>query len=515
MNSKPIRLSIIGVCALVGVALHSSASAQCDPIETQKILAADGRALGDFGVAIAIEGDTALIGTEGSDYGTNSGSAYVFQRVGDVWHQVVKLVPSDIAPVDFYGCSVSISGTIAIVGALNDDDLGYNSGSAYLFEKASGVWTQVAKLHASDGAELDYFGQSVSVSGDVAFVGAPSDDDRGRNSGSVYVFEKLGGIWMQTAKLVASDGVADGWFGQSVSISGDSAIVGAWGDRGRRGSAYVFEVIGGTWTQVAKLSPPDVAADAYLGWSVSLSGHTAIVGALGDDDRGLYSGSAYVFERVGGVWTQVAKLLASDGAGDDNFGNSVSVSAGTAVVGAWYGDGSAHDSGSAYAFKPVDGVWTEVAKLTAADGATGDWFGLAVAISGNTACVGAPYDDDLGDHSGSAYVYDLNCGPQLSVNATCPSGGPIQVSWSGATGGGTVVLLYARNTGSFRIPNGNPCAGTQLGLGSNQLQIGYQGAAGSNGSRTLNSNTGAGICGGYLQLLDVATCGTSNVVRVE
>lgn len=105
--------------------------------------------------------------------------------------------------------------------------------------------------------------------------------------------------------------------------------------------------------------------------------------------------------------------------------------------------------------------------------------------------------------------------PVLTVAATCPSGGPIQISWNGATGGSTIALLYARNTGSFRIPNGNPCAGTALGLGSNQLQIAYQGAAGQNGSRNLNSNTGPGACGGYLQLLDVATCTTSNVVRIE
>ncbi len=105
--------------------------------------------------------------------------------------------------------------------------------------------------------------------------------------------------------------------------------------------------------------------------------------------------------------------------------------------------------------------------------------------------------------------------PVLTVTATCPTGGPIQIAWNGATGGGTIVLLYARNTGSFRIPNGNPCAGTALGLGSNQLQNAYQGAAGQNGSRNLNSSTGPGACGGYLQLLDVASCMTSNVVRIE
>ncbi len=139
-------------------------------------------------------------------------------------------------------------------------------------------------------------------------------------------------------------------------------------------------------------------------------------------------------------------------------------------------------------------------------------------VSGETSSI--DFEGRSNSYHGSnldAFVVKVAFGdrPQLSVNATCPSGGPIQVSWSGATRGGTIVLLHARNTGSFRIPSGNPCAGTQTGLGSNQIQIAYQGSAGPSGSRTVNSTTGPGACGGYLQLLDVATCATSNVVRIE
>ncbi|MCC6906417.1 MAG: SBBP repeat-containing protein [Phycisphaerales bacterium] len=143
-----------------------------------------------------------------------------------------------------------------------------------------------------------------------------------------------------------------------------------------------------------------------------------------------------------------------------------------------------------------------------------------VVISGQTAST--DFEHRVNNHHGGRDPNDaflvkirVSSGLQLSVAATCPSGGPIQVSWSGATGGGTIVLLYAINTGSFRIPSGNPCAGTQTGLGSNQIQIAYQGSAGQSGSRTVNSTTGPGPCGGYLQLLDIATCGTSNVVRIE
>lgn len=106
-------------------------------------------------------------------------------------------------------------------------------------------------------------------------------------------------------------------------------------------------------------------------------------------------------------------------------------------------------------------------------------------------------------------------GPVLTVDASCPGGGPIVISWTDATPGGTIALLYARGQGSFRIPSGYACAGTVLGLGPNQLQIAYQGGAGSNGSRTLNASTGSGVCGGYFQLLDVPTCLTSNVVQAR
>lgn len=149
--------------------------------------------------------------------------------------------------------------------------------------------------------------------------------------------------------------------------------------------------------------------------------------------------------------------------------------------------------------------------------------GIGVDNSGNALVTGWTRSRDFGGRGNSYYgVLDafiiklrLDDGPQLSVAATCPSGGPIQISWSGATGGGQIALIFARDTGSFIIPNNRPCAGTTLGVGSNEIQIAYQGSAGQSGSRTLNSTIGPGPCGGYLQLVDIATCGTSNVARIE
>ena len=375
--------------------------------EVAKLTASDGAADDRFGWSVAISGDYAIVGAYlDDDKGSNSGSAYVFERIAGTWTQVAKLTASDGAAGDQFGISVSISGDYAIVGAYGDDDKGSASGSAYVFERIAGTWTQAAKLTANDGAASDFFGYSVAISGSYAIIGAYQDDDLGGDSGSAYVFERIAGTWTQVAKLTASDGAASDYFGYSVAISGSYAIVGAYldDDNGSgSGSAYVFERISGTWTQVAKLTATDGASGDQFGWSVAISGDYAIVGARLDDSS---QGSAYVFERASGTWTQAAKLTASDGAASDYFGHSVAISGDYAIIGAYQDDDLGGDSGSAYVFERIAGTWTQVAKLTASDGAASDYFGYSVAISGSYAIVGAFQDDDLGSNSGSAYVFE-------------------------------------------------------------------------------------------------------------
>ncbi|HUW56000.1 MAG TPA: PEP-CTERM sorting domain-containing protein, partial [Planctomycetota bacterium] len=334
--------------------------------------------------------------------------AYVFEDNGSAWGQVAKLTASDGAAADSFGLSVSVSGTTAVVGAFGDDDCGLGSGSAYLFEKGVSGWSQMAKLTASDGTMFDSFGVSVAVSGTTAVVGAHLDDDCGSNSGSAYLFEDNGTAWVQTAKLTASDGAVDDYFGGAVSVSGMTALVAANMDDdcgSGSGSVYVFENNGTAWVQVAKLLPSDGEAYDAFGVSVAVSGTTAVVGAYGDDDCGSNSGSAYVFEDNGTAWVQVAKLLPSDIAAGDAFGFSVSVSGTTAVVGAQWDDDCGSASGSAYVFEDNGTAWVQVAKLLPSDGAADDWFGRCVSVSGPTAIVGAFYNDDLGTSSGSAYIF--------------------------------------------------------------------------------------------------------------
>ncbi|EEH52298.1 uncharacterized protein MICPUCDRAFT_22399, partial [Micromonas pusilla CCMP1545] len=270
--------------------------------------------------------------------------------------QLAKLVAAD----DKFGYSVSVSGSLIVVGANYDDDKGRDSGSAYVFEKgADGAVTQLAKLTAADGAANDNFGWSVAVSGSLIVVGATYDDDKGRDSGSAYVFEK----------------------------GADGAV-----------------------TQLAKLTAADGAANDNFGWSVAVSGSLIVVGATYDDDKGSSSGSAYVFEKgADGAVTQLAKLTAADGAAGDQFGWSVAVSGSLIVAGARYDDDKGSSSGSAYVFeKGADGTVTQLAKFTAADGAAHDYFGRSVAMSGSLIVVGELYDDDKGSNSGSAHVFQTN-----------------------------------------------------------------------------------------------------------
>jgi len=327
------------------------------------------------------------------------------------WVELDKLTASDGAKEDFFGGSVSIDGDFAIVGAPYDDDNGLYSGSSYIFIRIGSTWVEEAKLTASDGATYDYFGRSVSISGDYAVVGAHNNN---AHRGSAYVFKRDGG-WSQKAKLTASDGAAKDELGISVSISGDYVIAGAPFDDDdgvNSGSAYLFERPAGGWvdsTETAKLTASDGTASDWFGFSVSICGDYAIVGASRGESG---AGSAYIFKRSSGGWLQEAKLTASDGATFDDFGGSVSISGDYVVVGAYADD----STGSAYLFeRPAGGCVdsTETAKLTASDGATWDWFGFSVSICGDYAIVGAPCK-----YSGSAYLFERPDGSWVDSTET-------------------------------------------------------------------------------------------------
>jgi len=348
----------------------------------------------------------------------------------------LKLTASDAAASDNFGNSVSISGTTAIIGANKNDDGGTDSGSAYLFDTTTGQ--QLFKLTASDAEPGDGFGKSVAISGSTAIVGVPLEGSLFSEFGSAYLFDTTTG--QQLFKINASDAAADDEFGFSVAISGTTAIVGARLEDGpggfftfNSGSAYLFDTT--TGQQLFKLRASDAGRDDELGFSVAISGTIAIVGARFDDDGGISSGSAYLFDVATGQ--QLFKLTASDAAVGDRFGQSVSISGTTAIVGAPRDDDAGGGSGSAYIFDTSTGQ--QLFKLTASDAQASDEFGLSVSISGTTAVVGARFNDDAGSNSGSAYLFDTTTGQQLFKLAASDPATEDQFGVSVAISGTTTI----------------------------------------------------------------------------
>lgn len=381
-----------------------------------------------FGTSVSISVDTAVIGAPAYDGApiTDSGAAYVYVRIGTTWTEQQELRSSDLAANDNFGSSVSVSGDTVIVGAKWDDDNGGNSGSAYVFVRRGTVWAEQQKIIASDGAPSDWFGDSVSLSGDTAVIGALLHDGSGSGSGAAYVYFRSGTAWTEQQKLLASDGAADDQFGTSVSVSGDTAVIGAVldDDAGSgSGSAYVFVRSGAVWSEEQKLVPLDSAPDDRFGSAVSVSGDTTVIGARWDDDNGGNAGSAYVYTRSGGVWTEQQELFSSDGPANPWFGSAVSIDGDAVLIGNWHASDNGTDSGAAYLFVRSGGVWTEQDKIVAGDGEPGDQFAWSVSLSGDTALLGAKGEDDRGPSAGAAYAFVLMLenGDPCSFDSECLS----------------------------------------------------------------------------------------------
>ena len=378
----------------------------------RQMIARDTQKGDEFGYSVAISGDTAVIGARNGRIGDDSfGTAYIFQREKPFWVERTKLTASDGQISDQFGKTVSISGNSVIAGAPSHTAGGPSSGAAYIFKhEAETGWIQQVKLLDTKTASEDQFGTAVDISKNLAIVGARQDDDAGRNSGAAYLFERRKEDWIQQAKLVPSDGQTGDVFGYSVAISQETCIIGAYGDDDAApegGAAYIFVQSGINWIQQTKLIANDTRSLDHFGATVAIDGNTAIVGAHGRDETGLDSGAAYIFVRNGTAWTQQAKLTVNDGLEGDRFGFSASISGDTAIIGAPGHDAIGIDTGAAYLFVRSGGVWTHTAKLSAEDAAIGDEFGHAVDINNQNIISGAWKDDHAGIDAGSAYIFVL------------------------------------------------------------------------------------------------------------
>lgn len=368
-----------------------------------------------FGWSVAIDGDTAVVGAyqaTGAPGSTSvTGAAYVFVRSGTTWNQQAILRAVDAQGGDQFGTSVAISGDTIVVGA-NWEDGGSGdpmsmAGAAYVFTRTGSVWSQQATLRASDATTEDQFGYSVTISDDTIFVGAPREDggpgSPDFDSGAVYVFTREGTMWSEQTILRASDVDGGDRFGASLAISNDTVVVGAHLKGGgvdpypiHAGVVYVFVGSGSSWTEQTTLKASNAQADAYFGSAVAISRDTVVVGAPGEHigiDYPMYNaGVAYVFSRSGAAWSEQAVLRAPDPQTTDLFGAAVAVSGETAVIGAPredHGNGDpVRDAGAAYIVTRNGSQWDLREILRAPQAQAAGRFGNSLALQGSTLVVG-------------------------------------------------------------------------------------------------------------------------------
>ena len=406
-----------------------------------KIVASDAASYDNFGKSVAIDGDYAVVGAHQKndvDGQQHEGAAYVFHRGADGnWTQQQRLIAENTETITYlrFGVSVDIDGDYVVVGANNPWSGGSNNnfnGAAYVYIRNNTTWTQQQRLVHPDpglttgGGSSDYFGNSVSISGNYIIVGTPNDNEDANQAGAAYIFTRSNTSWSSPEQIVASDAAASDQFGNSVAIDGDYAIVGAYGDDdggSSSGSAYIFKRDGTDWNQETKIVASDAASSDNFGNSVAIDGDYAIVGAYGDDDGGSSSGSAYIFKRDGTDWNQETKIVASDAASSDNFGNSVAIDGDYAIVGAYGDDDAGSNSGSAYVYEiglPVI-ISTSMANdnstvtvtfseaVYSTDGGSGalDVSDFALSLSGGWATLTSATPTSI-SASGNAYTLGIN-----------------------------------------------------------------------------------------------------------
>ena len=341
-GNRQLAVDIVAGTVIVGAHAENYVKIYASRNNRWEMQAQVGEPDGSFGWAVAI-GSLHLRGTPhaaivGAPNNSDSaGAAFVYAPSSGTWKQQAKLTADDAAATNNFGHAVSIDGNTAIVGSPKSDDAGKNSGAAYIFVRDGARWKQQAKLLPKDLGGSDAFGEDVFVSGRAVVVGAPQHSHSGlRFPGAAYVFVREGETWVQKAKLTASDAAKSDRFGHSVAISGNTIVVGAplhdTAAGKDAGTAYIFVPDGGSWKQQAMLMPAKAGASNQLGFGVATTGNIAIVGAPARSEGARAAGAAYSFVRVEGVWKEKEKVVPKDGARDLKFGSSIGMSDNSVVI---------------------------------------------------------------------------------------------------------------------------------------------------------------------------------------
>jgi len=333
-----------------------------------------------------------------------------------------KLTPNDPVTGGEFGRSVAIDGDLVAVGLggpTDETSPAPGPGAVYVYQRNGDSYVFQQKLTAPDPEPNAQFGRAVALNGNLLVVGARfASSETVTNAGAAYVFLRRAGAWVFEAKLTAgTDAQSDDNFGRALALSGNLLAVTARKETAsslsQAGAAYVFERIGGVWTRVARVTPNDLTLGGYFGQSVDLRGNLMVVGARNSDGAAAGSGAAYVFNRIGNEWVQTAKLAADDGANGDQFAFNLAIMGNQVVVGARR---ASSRTGAAYVFESTPSGWIEVQKLTASDGQKQDEFGQGVAITGDFLAISA-WRAKIDGNSGQGAVYLFRRAGQQWVEA--------------------------------------------------------------------------------------------------
>lgn len=420
-------MNLVALALAASPVLAAEASAQGDQ---QQVV---GSALQDedtFGIAVAVSGDWSVVGATGADdLGVNSGAAYIYERTASGWVERQRIKASDAATNAAFGSSVDIEGTTIVVGAPGASFQGMAGvGAIYTFECSGGVWSETSKLVPNDAAADYALGFSVALSGSCVIGGAIYESHAGLHSGAAYLFENTGGSWTQAAKVVSSDGATSHLFGYSVSLNGSIAAVGAvgvsQGGYGYVGAAYVFEKQGTQWPETQKLMPPNPSSTQYFAIASAINTDSILVGAPGNHMGAPYGGAVFVYQHPNMSWDQTAILVAPDVESLDDFGRKLSVSGDHAIIGSLNND-SAPAEGAAYIYRQQGQDWQNVGKCVASGLVYGDVMDAA-SIDGSTILVSNPFFDGACPgtatcDSGAAYFFEFAHGTQQY--GSCAAGG--------------------------------------------------------------------------------------------
>ncbi len=375
-----------------------------------------------FGTAAALAGDVAMVGAPGDDeYGDDAGAVYLHRFDGRRWQEDGKLTAFDTGSDDEFGCAIAMTEDLAVVGARGDADRWLASGAAYVFRLNGQTWEQEAKFTAPVEQAAAQFGYAVAVGDGVIAIGAPYDHESFQNNfGTVYVYRFDGFEWSLDAALQASDAADYDRFGIAIALDGDRLLIGADSDDDAgeaSGAAYLFEYADGHWMERTKLVASDAELDDFFGGAVSLDGDLAAIGAYSDvNPRGHDCGAVYIFRRNGDDWVEEEKLVPSDGDWFDAFGRALVAHGDVIAVGSPYDDDGGSAAGAVYVYRRENDVWIHTAKLTASDADVSDWFGLAIALDGGRGIIGASGKDLDGDDAGAAYLFEGF--PDIELNKT-------------------------------------------------------------------------------------------------